>query len=403
MSEVIEEIKEVKPIDPPSEEELNKESVNKFKGSLGRMMDKAKNQETFIDPSQKKQEPSNADKIKDVKNEQSNFDYGVLKNIKDEHLSKIDEYLKNKKINDPEVRYKLAVNQNDILTHQTLSEQRKVELEKLKMASLPTEVKEYDEFIKELQADPVKAFQTYKDKFGLPSLEFVTKQLSSGTDINSKIKEWQDTELTKKIEKKFKIEDGTFVFDASEAYKVGTPSYEFRVETNKKENELSSSYKVEELKEKEIINKIKTQRTSDLSFLKDTYFKSDSFSVDESFQGTEEEKENILAGKAEEAFKAKLKVIDEMVEKASKGDVDSNPYSLKIIFRGINHEELLKRAIEDNTRKINEAYNKKGFFLPKGEYPTDVSSVTPVASSPKSPNRKVNKFSPLSRSISQYS
>ena len=183
------------------------------------------------------------------------------------------------------------------------------------------------------------------------------------------------------VEKKFGIEEGDFVFDPTEAYKAGTPSYYYRTMTEKKENELTSEFEKTHQKTQEALTKMVENRNLDLKHLKETYFAED-----------------------EEGFINSLSAIDEMTNKMKEGDfsAEANPFSLRNIFRGVHFESLMNKALESQANEIHKQYADNGLYLPDDE--TEVTDVTKMKGKPPSkPNEKAgSKFSPLRRSLSQY-
>lgn len=306
------------------------------------------------------------------------YSYEMFKHITDKDYKDIDDLLQEQNIKSDAVRHKLAERIDDWKKYQKLSEVRLGELNQLK-TKLPLteeEKSKYQTFIDELKRNPADTLKKYKDEFGLPDPTFIAKQVAEG-GINSKIELWQSSTLTPAIEQKYKLEQGDFVFDPSDAYKAGTPSYDFRVETEKYEKTLYGEYEAMAQKERESLEFVTKQRDSDLTYLFQTHF-----------------------GDNEEEYKQYLAGLDTIYDKLRQGEmVEDNPFSVKTIFRGVYFDKLADKLIKQATEKVHAEYAKRGMYIPKGEQVTDVTKVK--GTSPIPATRDTKGMSPLNRSISR--
>ena len=308
------------------------------------------------------------------------FDYSFFKDLKE------DDYKKYESVKDEETRYNLLSLTNDMKKNQRLVSEREKTINELKNTKPEERYAKMEEFMSGMKQDALGTYKRFQKDFDLPDIEFLEKQVSSGGDIQSRLEQWQESDLLPKIEKKFKIESGTFVYDPSEAYKAGTPSYEYRVQTDKQERAWSSEYETTQTKQQEILGKIKQQNDADLLFVKETYFPESEF----------ESKE-----KAEEAFVTALNKLDEIQSRNQKGEFDplANPFAFRNIFRGVMFDELVAKTVDKAVNDLHSQYNAKGLYLPGSEQPTNVTTVKGVAPATSASDEQKRKFSPMHRSI----
>ena len=238
----------------------------KLNVGLHKIVNQYKNQEPIkiINPPTQTQEPIQTQ-------EKPKFDYSFFTDINDEDKKGVENFLKESNIDNEAVKHRMLEKLNDAKKHQRLSEERFTKIKELE-TKVPENVDEriakFESFVNELKTNPVEAFKKYKADFDLPDDVYLEKQLSTGGDVNSILSEWQTKELIPNIEKKFKIEDGTFIYDHSEAYQVGTPSYEYRKMTEQKEREVESTIIAEQTKVREIGTKIADHAKLELAELK---------------------------------------------------------------------------------------------------------------------------------------
>jgi hypothetical protein len=317
------------------------------------------------------------------KSETKTYDYTFYKDLTEDDYKKHADL----KTKDEGLYHQTLGYLNDMKKNQRLVSARERELQELKTQNPNERLAKLEEFIGGFKQDAIGTYKKYQKDFDLPDVDFLEKQVNSGGDISTRLEQWQESELTPKIEKKFKIEQGTFVYDPSQAYKAGTPSYEFRVETDKKEHIWASEYEASELKQREVVTKVKEQTDKDYKFLKDTFFPDAEFETPE---------------KANEAFVGYLKKLDEIQDSIRTGEFDpeKSPFSLRNIFRGIHFDELVKTREDKLITSIHKQYNEKGLYLPSGDQPTDATKLTSIPTSPNTEDGK-NKFSPMHRSVSR--
>lgn len=312
-------------------------------------------------------------------------DYSHFKDIDESDYKGIDEFLGERKVNDFNVRYKIAERTNDMKKYQRLADSRLTEIK----SKGPDEVKkEFDGFLNDLRTDPIGGFTKYKDKYNLPDAGFVQKMAQSGGDIATRVGEWQEKSLIPSIEKKHKIDNGTFVYDAAEAYKPGTPSYQYRVETEKQERTFTNEFNQKVQKETDSFNKAMEFRKGDLKTLQDTFFKPSS-----------DKEEDIK--KANDEFAETVSKLDAMWVEMSKGDLSakSNPLALYNVFRGVFFDQLVGKVVEQKINEVHAQYQKYKMYLPEKEMPTDVTKMNGSLGTGGNGNDPRRAFSPMHRSL----
>ncbi len=307
------------------------------------------------------------DKSVDVKS----YDYTVFKDLGDEDYKKYESL----KAKDEGSYYEILSHRNDMKKGQRIIADREKTINELKSKSIiPEDVQKLKEFVEGMKTNPVDTYKRYQKDFNLPEPTFLEKQISSGGGVEGRLQQWQDSDLIPSIEKKFKLEPGTFVYSSNEAYKVGTPSYEFRMQTEKQEKTLNSEYETVQTRQADILVKTKQQNDADLKFLQETYFPVSEFEVKDEKGVTNVEE---TTKKAQEAFTASLTKLDEIYTEIKNGEFDSskNPFALKNIYRGIFFDELVQKAVQKATSDLTAQYNSKGLYLAGKEPPTDVNKV----------------------------
>ncbi len=310
------------------------------------------------------------------------YDYSVFKDLTDEDYKKYTP-LKEK---DESSYYEILSNRNDMKKYQRLVSAREQEINQLKGQKPDEELAKHKEFIEGLRKDAAGTYKRFQKDFDLPEWEFLERQVSSGNSIQERLIQFQETELIPSIEKKFKLESGTFTYSADEAYKAGTPSYEYRLQTEKYENKLGSEYESQVTRQRDVVTKVKQQTDADMKFLRETYFPSENYESPE---------------KADEAFVGYLSELDAIQKQISEGEFNPelNPFALRHIFRGLHFDKLLQSALDKQASDIHSQYNAKGLFLPDSkQLPTNLSGVkggaAPVI---EDKNNGKEKFSPMHR------
>lgn len=258
----------------------------------------------------------------------------------------------------------------------SIAEKRKVELER----NEPNE--KFNKFIDGLKTDFFREYESHHDEFGLPPIDYLKNQISSSGDRDYRIQQWQETQLIPAIEKKFKLEPGTFVSDPQDLYRKGTPTEMFRKGTADKEAEYDKEFSQQQQLKQETVKKITEQQEKDIAFLKENYYNG-----------------------REENFEKDMEMFNGLSAKLSKGELpeEKNPFSVRNIYRGFYFNELAealqKKAIDD----IHAQYNSLGLFLPDDNNgkPTDVTAVKGSPSTTTKGPAK-NKFSQQDRIFARY-
>lgn len=234
------------------------------------------------------------------------------------------------------------------------------------------------EFIDGLKKDLVGTWNKYAGEFNLPDTKYV-KELLASKDNSSRLSQWQKNDLIPQVEKKFGLVDGQFEYDSAEAYKAGTPSYEFRKATENKEKELDGEFENAKKSEKEIYVKAINRQTEDSKWLTEKYFDNDA--------------------------KKTLEYINRLNELPSKIqnkelDESNHPFELRNLIRGAFHDEFVKIAVDKAVSDLKSQYDKVGLYLPnKKETPTDVTSVKGKSVTEEAVSKT---YSPLSNALNSY-
>lgn len=379
---------EVKQIDETTEPVSTEVPYDKTKSSgLGRMIQRMSVQPEVkvVDP-MKPAEPEKP--AEPVKPEDKKFDYGLFKDLSEKDIKELQE---NWKDVSEERRFQYINAINDIKKNQRLVSERQLELDNVKKSS---NTEKYTQFLDELKKDFIGTYDKYKDEFNLPDLEVVKKQVTTG-GFQARLAQWQENDLTPQIEKKHKLEEGTFVYEPEEAYKAGTPSYDYRVMTMQKERDFIEEDSRVSKVAKDAMGKIEEARKEQLLELKQTYFPD--------LAGDSEE---VKARNAEneQKFISMLSKIDEMGKGLAEGkfDANTNPFALKNIFRGVHFDELVKQAVDAEANKIHQEYHKLGFYLPNNgkDMPSDLTKINGRPEISQTDEAKL-KRSPMARMISR--
>ena len=237
--------------------------------------------------------------------------------------------------------------------HKTKYENTEKELNTLKETGtgLTPDVKD---FIESLRKDPFEAWKKHSEKLNLPALDLFKTVVNTNGDVKSRLKVYQENVLKPLIEEKFQKDKGTFRFDADEAENPDSPSYEYRRLSREKEQELETEVSSAVAKVKASETKAKERQAEDKKWYADTYLGGD-------------------AKKADEAVKAAFAIPEKIV----KGELPphKHPFSLRTILLGINHDDIVKQALEKREQEILDAFAKKGFRLKSDDFPENLKNI----------------------------
>lgn len=212
-------------------------------------------------------------------------------------------------------------------------------------------------FLTEFRQDPTKAYAKHQKELELPDINVFKSLVSTPTDTVLKLKHYQDTVLKPMIEEKFKFDKGTFKFDADEAEDPTSASALFRKMSRDKEVELDTEVSSAIKLQKEQESKAREGQLEDRKWIADTYFSGDE-------------------AKAGEA----LKELHSIPLKIMKGEAPAtqHPFRLRTLYLGVNHESLVKQAVDkavtETEEKIMKAYAKEGLYL-KNPAPEDLKTI----------------------------
>lgn len=290
----------------------------------------------------------------------------------DENLEHTDERKKGVRLEDRSVSDLVG----EVRKWMSIAEKRKVDIER----GEPNQ--KYTKFIDDMRKDFYHAYETHAEEFGLPDISYLKSQISTSGDKDTRIEQWQNTELIPAIERKFRLEPGTFVSDPQDLYKKGTPTEMFRRETEYKEREIDREYGEKEQLKATTVQRVAEQQQKDIDFLKKNYY------IDE-----------------EEKFNLAMDDFNSLADRLSKGEVseEKNPFAIRNIFRGIYFNELADALIKKAESNLHKQYNDLGLYLPESDRntPTDVTS---VKGSPLEIRKgPANKYSQQSKIFSRYS
>ena len=377
------------------------------RGSTGRYVDNLMKQATDagikINPIKKendngdgKVEPPEPPKPDDKK-----FDYTPFKDINDDDYKKIDSILQENKVTNPAIRYTLANQMNNAKKEQRLATERDVRIKELEKAGIKeVEVdKKYAETVNGLKSDFFGTYEKLRSEHQLPDISSIAKMIASGNTLQAQIAHYQENVLVPELEKKHNIETGTFVFDSGDAWKAGTPSYEYRVKTADKEAELRSKWQDDERRISDAAGEMVKIRNAQLVELKDKYFP-----VTKKDDGSDEYKQEVES--QDKKYQDMLGVLDSVYDDMKAGKaipVERNPFVFKNVFRGVFYDELSKIDITNAIKKVHEQYAKHRLFLPASEMPEDMTKIKGEPPDGKSGTFKVGdtRISPQSRFLSR--
>lgn len=332
---------------------------------------------------------------------ETTYDYSFFKDLTEDEIAEL-----NKLEPDASLRYKLVEARNDVKKNQRLVSERQAQIDDMKTKYSDSKINEYESFVNAVKQDVRGGWTKYQDKFGLPDIGFLEKQFGEGNSIEDRLAQYQETQLVPDIEKKFKLEEGTFVYDPVDAHKAKTPSFAYRAATETKEQELKGEYtKSTELTEQRLKDAFE-HRKLDIVKLKDTYFPS--FETKDGMSDEDKGQVKKLNEQADGEFSSLLGNIDEMFTEIREGTFsqEKNPMSLNNIFRGVHFDYLVDRIVKKAAEDIHKQYREKGLFLRDEEgkpLPTVVSKVQgqSEADTPGYLSEEKRKRSPLLRSVAR--
>lgn len=373
------------------------------RGSMGRFVDNLMKdaEKGGIKIVGQKDDGSSDKPVEPVKSEEK-YDYTIFKNIDDEDYKKIDAHLQKHKVSNPAIRHKLASDLDDIKKNQRLVSERTKRIEELEKAGTKeVEVdKKFGETINGLKSDFFGTYEKLQKEYKLPDITTIAKQIATGDTLQARVAQYQKDVLTPEIEKRHNLPEGTFVFDAGEAWQSGTPSYEFRTKTADKENELRSSW---QNKEKEIANSASEMikiRNEQIKELKDLYFP-----VTMQDDGSDAYKQEVI--EKDKRYTDMLSKLDSVYNSMKEGkalSASENPFIFKNVFRGLFYDDLSKIDIQRAIQKVHDEYAKYGLRLPRNaSFPDDVTRMKGESPDGESATFKVGdtKFSPQNRFLNR--
>jgi len=310
-------------------------------GGLKNMLDMMLPEEEPVEEEKKKEEePVDPPAEEENKSEEESSIPAELEKMKPEEL--VSEIKKNQTL------------LNDTTKKYTELETKYKELE-AKQGSLTDE--KLKTFLTEFRSDPSKAYQKYQKELELPDMNLFKGLVNNPNDNMLKLKHYQQTELIPLIEKKFNFDKGTFKFDADEAEDPETASALFRKMSRDREYELDSELKKAITLKTEQEQRAKEGQKEDLNWLRDNIYGGDQKKADEALQHLHSLPEKILKGEAPPT---------------------SHPFRLRTLLLGVNHETLVKqavdKAVEETEEKLITAYAKEGLYL-KNPAPEDLKTI----------------------------
>lgn len=306
---------------------------------------------------------------------------------------------------DEGMRIKLIETANNMTRFNRLQSERDVRIKELEK-QIPTDerTKQQQEFIDGLKTDFKGTMEKYREVFELPDVDSLSQNLMKSSVLENKMSDFQQKTLVPKLEKKYNLGEGNFVYDPNEAYKPNTPSYEYRISTEKQEK----IYIAEETEsEKRLANATK-QVTDERTKQTVELFKELYPEQEVKAEMTEEEKTAIIQAneKNKEEYTAMLSHIDTMFEnmkEAKSFTADVNPFAITNIFKGIHFDKLAQKKVDSAVAQVHAEYKAKGFFLPdNGKAPvTDFTKINGKAPISNNFTEEQLKRSPLMRSVNR--
>lgn len=206
-----------------------------------------------------------------------------------------------------------------------------------------------------LKTDFIGTYNKLKDKYGLPSIDLVRTQFTSNDNITSRLQQYQENELKTVIEKKHSLEQGEFDYEANDAGKAGTPSYDWDDLSNRKKQSLLTEQETLANHDVGVAQKAQEQQVQDTEWYAQAYFEGDKAKVEE-----------------------KINLMNATMTAVSKGEdtYEKHPFALRNLLEGFFHEELQTSAVESAVQELTAKFATQGMYLPGTEFPTDPTSVT---------------------------
>lgn len=231
----------------------------------------------------------------------------------------------------------------------------KTEHEKLKGDYEALKSNDHVNFINELKADFAGTVAKYKDKFGLPDLSLVAKQVDTSLTISDKVAQYQTDTLPAAIAKKFGLESFDFEndYDVKDARKAGTPSAEWDKLSREYEENLSSINSRVQKAEADRAAEIRQIQDADMKSFADTFLAGDNAKV-----------QQMLA----EVSSAPDKILRKELPS------DKHPYSIATILKGFYFETLAEQKVNAAVANVIKQFNDMGMTLPK-DMPADLTKV----------------------------
>lgn len=209
---------------------------------------------------------------------------------------------------------------------------------------------EYEKFVKEARTNLSSAWKKFQKKFDLPDVNLLAAVDSS--NIDDRLLQWQNTELRDTIEKEFGLEKGEFEVVKEDLFTPKTPSYRWRTLTQSKETELQNEMQSNLDSRKTKLAEVQKQQQADIDWYAETYLGGDKAEAKKAVEALNDIPNQIAAGKLKS---------------------DSHPFSLKNLLRGVNHETLTKKAVDEAIANLTAAFNKKGVYLEAKDFPADIT------------------------------
>jgi Mor family transcriptional regulator len=309
------------------------------------------------------------------------FSEDELKLIKDKKLFEASESVKpeehtNTKLEDLDKEALI----NEVKKNQRLVSERDEQLKETKSIEVSEGTlsqKDLEEFVEGVRTDLSGTWNRFAEKLELPSLDVVNRVALKGS-VEDRLLQWQETELKNKIEKEFKLEKGEFEVVREDLFTPKTPSYRWRVETERKEKGLQTEVADYAKSQADTLKANQEQQLKDVKWYADTYY-----------DGNEDEVLKLV----EEVNAIPLKIKNgELPETA-------HPFNVRNLLIAANHETLVKQEVAKAVEALAKQYNDRGMYLPaQKEVPINMLSDN---GTPPEDNTRVNtnKFSPMLESI----
>lgn len=236
-----------------------------------------------------------------------------------------------------------------------------------------------DALVQSLSEDFLGNYDKVKEKYKLPALSTIKELVSEESNIDDKVKAWQESELTKAIEQKHSLEEGEFEYDSNEASKAGTPSYDWDTQTTDKRGELFSVVKERQDADASRLRAVNTQQKEDIKWLAETYYET------------------------EDVVQEKLTAMNEEVNNIAKGEStpEKHPFAVRNLLRGFHFDELVQVAVDKAVEDLTVQFAEHNMHLPSKELPTDVTKIKakPAVRKDLEIPEKLRKVSPMMASI----